>query len=112
MTMADNIQVEPSGHAKAVDVATVELNGVHIPQYMLVDDEGTNVVEPYSGALRTIETEHALIHSGKGFQLSGTIDALAAGASAYFLIDPVTPIHWRQYKFHYVCPEILSAISV
>jgi len=63
------------------------------------DDAGVPVVESYSGAIRTIETDHAMIHDGKGFQLSGEIISLANGADAYFLIDPTTPIHWRNYKF-------------
>jgi len=97
--MADNIAVEPSGHSDRVDVATVELSGVHYPQYMLVDATGANVVEPYSKALTTIESEHARIHSGKAFQLSDKITGLLSTSSHYFLIDPSVPIHWRDYKF-------------
>ena len=65
----------------------------------LCDDNGVTVVEPYSGSVRTIEQEHAEIHSGNGYQLSGRLTSLAAGASAYILIDPASPVHWRHYRF-------------
>lgn len=65
---------------------------------IVLDTAGENVVEQYSNAVETIETEHAKIHSGQGYQLSGEIVALGAGSSEYFLIDPSIPIHWRYYS--------------
>jgi len=65
----------------------------------IVDTNGDSVIEPYSGAVITIESEHARIHQGKGFQLSNKITGLLSTESHYFLIDPSTPIHWRDYKF-------------
>lgn len=64
----------------------------------IIDYNGNNAIEQYSGSLRTIEQEHATIHDGNGYQLSGEIAALANAASAYFLIDPSAPIHWRDYR--------------
>jgi len=118
--MTDNIAVEPSGHSDRVDVATDEIGGVHYPVYKsaygadgsitqvdgsnpmpvnLVDANGLSIIETYSKALTTIESEHARIHQGKAFQLSDKVTGLLATGSHYFLIDPTTPIHWRDYKF-------------
>lgn len=63
------------------------------------DNEGNVLYDTYSKALKTIETEHFRIHAGQGFALSGTITGLAAGASTYLHVDPLTPIHFRYYKF-------------
>lgn len=65
----------------------------------ITDQNGENVVDQYSGSLRTIEQEHAEIHEGHGYNLSGELPSLAAGASLYIHIDPVAAVHWRYYKF-------------
>jgi len=65
----------------------------------ITDAEGNDVVEQFSDAVKVIDTEHAHIHNGNVYQLSGTITGLASTASAYILIDPTTPIHWRYFKF-------------
>ena len=66
---------------------------------IVLDTVGNNVVEQYSNAVRTIEQEHAMIHDGNAYQLSGRLASLASAASEYILIDPSTPVHWRYFKF-------------
>lgn len=66
----------------------------------LRDDNGNTVVEPFSGAVHTIEQEHAEIHAGNGYQLSGEIVDLAGGASLYISLDPNgNYVHFRNYRF-------------
>jgi len=55
-------------------------------------------VDPYSGSLQTIETEHARIHAGDGFQVSGKISTIGTGASEYFLVVPSIVMHWRHFR--------------
>ena len=99
---SDNIKVAGSGIPGAVDVATDEISGVHYPIYKLAGGADGEVylayVDQFSGAVGTIEQEHLQIHKGNGYQLSGEIAALGTTDSAYFLIDPVSPIHWRDYR--------------
>jgi len=83
--MSDNSKVY-SGNTSG---GTSPIDGSHVPLN----------ADPYANAIITIESEHAHIHEGEGFQISGEAAAIGAGASAYFLIDPILPVHWRDYRF-------------
>jgi len=54
-------------------------------------------VDPFSGSAVMIDSEHAHIHAGEGYDISGRISALGNGATAYFYIVPTVGIHWRDF---------------
>ncbi len=117
--MADNIDVNPGETSNRQTVATDDIGGIHYPIYKhaygasdsvtlvdgsnplpvaLVDSAGSSIVEAYSKALKVIETDHAHIHDGNGYEVSGLIPALAASGVSYFYINPSVPIHWRDFS--------------
>lgn len=58
-------------------------------------------LDPYTGAVQTIETEHLHIHAGRGFQCSGAIATIAASSGVDFYITPFSnqAMHLRNYQF-------------
>ena len=55
--------------------------------------------EPYSGALVQMEFEHERVHTGEGFQASGRILNLAAGATELLIMNTTDDgIHWRSFS--------------
>jgi len=54
-------------------------------------------IDSASGVPIFIDYEHARIHAGHAYELSGKLAGLADNASAYFYLDPNAGIHWRDF---------------
>ena len=51
-----------------------------------------------TNGLIVMESDHYMVHEGLGYQVSGTIDNIAAGAVNVFLMNTTTEgVHWRQF---------------
>jgi len=54
------------------------------------------LADPHSGAIITAEIEHAQIHAGNGYSLSGKVATLANTATMQILARTgAIPVHWR-----------------
>jgi hypothetical protein len=99
--MTDNIRVCDTSDPGGPIVATDDVNGVHYPLYKLAGADGALVaVDEYSGAVNTIEQEHAKIHAGAGFNITGPLAIANIGGVAEMLA--ITPAfsypHFRRFR--------------
>jgi len=82
----NTVKVNPGDKGDAVDVATVEIDGVHYPVFFLTDENGKSAyVDKYSGAVGVIEQEHLKIHLGQAYTVSDRFTILNAGGIREFL---------------------------
>jgi hypothetical protein len=72
----------------------------HSGRYMDELDQVRNIIERVTGAPRAISSDHASIHAGEGFSISGIITNLANGASTNYAFKTPTiasgkVVHWK-----------------
>lgn len=96
--MADNVAVNPGEATNAIDVATVEIGGVHYPVYILGDNAG-NLAKVSNGSIATITHQHSQIHQGQGFTHASVATGLASTATkSYLMSTGANPIHIRSFN--------------
>jgi len=115
--LTDNIDVQPGERPGKVAVATDEIGGVHYPVYktaygadgsqtpvspsngLPVQITGTTI-DSISGAVTTIQEEHALVHQGKMFSSFHEFTSVAAGSFVDVLIQGAAGVfpHFRSVR--------------